>query len=332
MRKGALRMSALVEDINRYHEKCANFAGSVVPGTTVEFEDFDSIINELDRALVAIRTLDKEVFQDSERLAYEQLRDSTPGGQVVLAFASLRDIATHRADVVDPDIGRAVGPIGDGRFIILPRWKQRAELPADAFTKQHRGTYNTRARAYDAHVAGRYVLDTLFDAFKFFDGCDQRLAPRADDGQIMGFPIPPLPAVMGYHRLGPDWPTHEEAEQNMVQRSTDAPPAGSERSIMGTIEGGSIVCGWTEVEHGRLASFTEPVRQVVADLGKGYPYVVEGDGASVTAADGRLVVAHGHALTDVVPDVTNSTEPPWVGWWQVVTAQRDLYVNQRKGL
>ena len=161
MRKGALRMRALVEDINRYHDKCANFAGSVVQGATVEFEDFDLIINELDQALVAIRTLDKEVFHDSDRLAYEQLRDSTPGGEIVLAFSSLRDIATHRVDVVDPDIGRAVGPIGNGRFIIFPRWKQRAELPADAFTKQDGRTYNTQVHAYDAHVAGRYVLDTL---------------------------------------------------------------------------------------------------------------------------------------------------------------------------
>lgn len=81
LRKGALRMRALVEDINRYAEKCANYAGSVAPGSLVEFEDFDSIINELDRALLAIRTLDLEVLQASDKTAYETLRDNRQAGR-----------------------------------------------------------------------------------------------------------------------------------------------------------------------------------------------------------------------------------------------------------
>jgi hypothetical protein len=48
------------------------------------------------------------------------LRGATPCWQVVWAFASLRDVATHRADVVDPDIRRAVGPLDEGRFLMSP--------------------------------------------------------------------------------------------------------------------------------------------------------------------------------------------------------------------
>ena len=46
-RKGSLRMRALVEDINRYAEKCSSYIGAMAPGVTVEFEDFDPIINEV---------------------------------------------------------------------------------------------------------------------------------------------------------------------------------------------------------------------------------------------------------------------------------------------
>lgn len=153
-RKGALRLRALAEDINRYADKCANYSGSIAPGAMVEFDDFDPIINEVDRALWAIRTLDHEVFHKSDASAYEELRDTVPQGQVVWAFAPLPDVATHRADVVDPDIGRAVGPSSEGKFVIFPLWKRRSDLPPDTFHKQHGGVYHTRITAYDAHVAG----------------------------------------------------------------------------------------------------------------------------------------------------------------------------------
>lgn len=333
VRKGELRMRALVEDINRCAAKCANYTGSVVPGEMVEFEDFDLIINEVDRALWVIRTLDDEVYCASDEAAYKTLQANVPGGQVVLAFGALRDVATHRPEVVDPEIGRAVGPVDDGRFLIFPRWKQRANLPGNVFATRKGKPQVDRIAAYDAHVAGRYVLDTLIDAFDFFDHCDGRLARRDSEGQIEGFPLRPLLAAgIGYYRLGPDWPTHEEAKRNLFKLAGNAIPAGAERSIVGTIQAGTTVCGWTEMGRAGRASFTEPVRQVVADIGRGYPYVLDMDGSPVTADGDRLTTADGRALADVVPDVEKSTEASWMIWWVGVGANADLYMRQRKGM
>lgn len=331
-RKGALRMRALAEDINRCAEKCASVAGSVMPGEMVQFEDFDPIVNEVDRALWAIRTLDNEVYCASGGPDYVDLRGTTPRGQVVWAFASLRDVATHRADVVDPDIRRAVGPLDEGRFMIFPRWKQRTALPVDTFRKQDGGVYGTRISAYDDHVAGRHVLDTLIDAFAFFDACDGQLARRDPDGQVEGFPLRPLSGRgVGYYRLGPDWPTHEEAERNLFQFAASARPAGSARSIVGTLQAGTTICGWTEFET-RRASFTEPVRQVVADISRGYPYVLAAGGSPVETVGDQLVTADGRVLSDAVPDVETSNDASWMDWWIDVGLNADLYLRQRKGI
>jgi hypothetical protein len=334
-RKGELKMLALIECIRRYAEKCANYRASLAPGQTIEIDSLDPIVNELDGALVIIRTLEFEVFIRSDGLTFDAMRATSPGGQVVHALASLRDLATHKPQVIDPDIGRAVGPVGDGQFIIFPRWKRRSDLPSDTFIKQAKKTqaikpYHTRVAAYDAHVSGRLVLDTLFDVFAFFDKCDPRLAPRADK-QIVGFPIPPLPIVAGYYRMHPDWPTHEEVELEILARAKKNLPAGQSRTVVGTIADGSVVCGWTEMGNGGLSSFTEPSGQVADDIGRGYSYVIEADGLSVAAATDRLVVSDGRALTDAVPDVSGSATQPWARWWDLVSEHADLYANQRKG-
>jgi hypothetical protein len=67
-----------------------------------------------------------------------------------------------------------------------------------------------------------------------------------------------------------------------------ARPAGSARSIVGTLQAGTTVCGWTEFET-RRASFTEPVRQFVADISRGYPYLLDADRSPVETVGDQLV-------------------------------------------
>jgi hypothetical protein len=216
-RKGQLKMRALAEDIRGYAERCTRVRGQVAPGPTVEFEHLDVVVNQLDRTLVAIRTLDHEVFERSGGSAYRTARSSSREGRVVTAVAAVRNAGVHSAVVIDPDVRRAIGPIAHNTFIIFPRWKQRIGLPQGTFLRQSQKPDKARAAAYDADVAGRLVLDTLFDAFAFFDRCDSSLVTRVDN-QIEGFPIPPLPVASGYYRLHPDWPPHETAEDENTGR------------------------------------------------------------------------------------------------------------------
>lgn len=324
-------MLALVEDINRCAEKCASCAGSLVAdGGTVEFSDFDPIVNEVDRALVAIRTLDYEVFEKACGQAYRERRESHREGGVVHAFTALRNVATHSAAVVDPDVHRAVGLSEPGTFLIFPRWRDRSDLPTDAFVQQSGKDSKARIRAYDAAVAGRLLLDTLIDAFAFFDSCDDRLAARDNEGKLIGFPLPPLPVAFGYYRLGPEWPTHEQAGANTIQRATEAVPVGDRRTVVGTVHDGRVICGWTEVDSIYRVGFTETAHQVTRDIERGFIYTTSAEVPIV--ADGEFLrTATGVALTAAVPDVTYSPES-WESRWATVTRHRDLYVKQRRAM
>jgi len=71
-----------------------------------------------------------------------------------------------------PDVDSAIGPVDRlDRFIILPRWKPRSALPSRMFEYpggKRAGQLNTDlAAAYDRGAAGRPVMDTLLDAYKF---------------------------------------------------------------------------------------------------------------------------------------------------------------------
>jgi hypothetical protein len=226
-RKARLKMRGLVDEINDVHEAGQRAEGRVMAGATVEIVDADDFLNALDQALVTIRTIDKEIFERSDAPAYEMLRRSD--GAVVRGLTAPRNAAVHFHDVIDPDVKRAVGPI-DGRFIIFPRWKTRNDIPADAFAKTAAGTLT----AFDAAVGGRNVTDTLLDAVKFFDECDDSLLERSPDGQIKGLPLAPLP-IGGYHRLHPDWPTHEEAHDKIRAGAASAIPIGTERLVKGVV-------------------------------------------------------------------------------------------------
>jgi hypothetical protein len=330
-RKATLRMLALSEDIARFAQKCASWSGRVSPGGTAELEDLDSIINELDRALVTVRTLDLEVFHASSPREYSTLRHELLEGRIVWALASVRDVSTHRAEVIDPDVARAVGPLDDGAFIIFPRWKPREELPDDVFIDA-RGNYRSdRAEYYDTHVADRLILDTLLGVFSFFDAADSSIAPRHDDGTRPYFPLAPLPIVTGYYRLDPGWPSHDTVMNDLLVRTTSNVPAGVSREVVGIIEAGTVICGWTQSQEGRTASFTEEVNQVVTDIRLGYRYYSAERGV-LREEEGQLVGDDGIPLVPTLVDLSSSTDPPWSGWWSLASRDIDFYCNQRKGL
>jgi len=324
-RKGELKLRALVTEITNVHKACQEVDGQIVPGGHVEFEHIDHVVNALDHALVSIRTLDHEVFEASNKREYLALRDHD--GAVVRGLTAPRNAAVHSGDVIDPDLARAVGPI-ERRFIIFPRWKQRAAISGGAFAKTASGAL----AAYDVSVAGRTLLDTLFDALAFFDRCDPSLVDRAADGAIVGLPLAPLP-IAGYCRLHPDWPSHEEVDARIRRDVTAAPPSGSERRVDGFVRTASIatnLCGYTQITDVYAQAFTEPVAQVVADIAMGYVYKVDVDGSSIAlrVEQGALLVDGERFDIGRLPDLT-STEP-WMGWAQLAAGDASYYRSQRR--
>ncbi len=323
-RKGEFKMRSLVTEIREVHWACQTVRGRVTSGSEVEFDHIDGVLIALDHALVSIRTLDKEVFQKSHPPAYEQLRSTR--GQVVRGLTAPRDAAVHSAEVVDPDIPRAVGPISD-LFIVYPRWKERSAIAPDAFPRTASGVL----AAYDAEVAGRYLQDTLFDALRFFDTCDRDLVARDAEGQIEGLPLPPLP-VPGYHRLHPDWPSHEEVEGAIRANARACPPGGTRRRVEGTVDAGdhgTVLCGYTEVGGGSALAFIEPIAQVVADIRMGYLYEISLGGATrpVEERGGALFVA-GTSLEKVgLSEVSDLAT--WQTWATLAMSDAEYYRRQR---
>lgn len=328
-RKGELKVHDLARCIGRYACTCSHAEG-ITLGEEVGFENLDDIINDLDHCLYSIRVLDRDVFEASNEKAYEKLRKAHPEGGVVTALRSLRDAATHHDAVIEPNLVRAVGPIRASHFIVFERWRPRNELPSDTFENVDGRFVAERADAYDEHVAGRYVLDTLFDAFHFFDIADPKLVKRDADRQIRGFPIPPLDVPDGYYRIHPDGPTHEVADRARRDHAGTELPAGDRRLIEGALGHGCTLVGWTERDGSRSA-FTEPVEQVVADVRGGYAYLVTVDGRPCPVQlEGGVLVAGGPALADVLADLAEGTEHPWAAWADLAADDALYYQRQRR--
>ncbi|MCA1693542.1 MAG: hypothetical protein LC749_01760, partial [Actinobacteria bacterium] len=80
------------------------------------------------------------------------------------------------------------------------------------------------------------MLDTLLDAFAFFDWCDPTVADRDAEDHLVGFPLPPLPFAGTYFCLSPDWPDHVTVERNLRLKLASELPGGTHREITGGLE------------------------------------------------------------------------------------------------
>lgn len=323
-------MRALASAIRRFSDECAQVDGRIERGATLELEHIDAAVNALDDALVAIRTLDLEILEGSDR-AYTAKRKASPRGMVVRALTGPRNSAVHHPDAVDPDLARAVGPVERGTFIVFPKWKLRAELPKEMFQVNGKNV-NAYVEAYDHSAAGRLVLDTLMDAFAFFDSCDGRLSDRDGTGQLIGFPLPPLPIADSYYRLAPDWPDTETVHHQIRQQAALAMPAGEGREITGrlTVPSGVVYCGYTIIHGGRHA-FTEAAEQIQRDIQAGFHYfVTSGDGpVSVGVQDEELILGADLFDNGSLVDWTDRDDEVWVGLWGLCASDAHYYRRQR---
>lgn len=336
VRKGQRKMRGLTDEINRFSDACRAVTGGLCRDHGLELDHIDRVVNALESALVVIRTLDLEVFQESNPNAYEAMRKTDPQGRVVRALRAPRNNAVHHADIIDPDLKRAVGPI-DGRFIIFPRWKDRSELPVEMFQyndKKRKGQLRADyVGTYDGSAAGRLVLDTLMDAFAFFDRCDPSVADRDADGKLLGFPLAPLP-IGEYHRLSPEWPDQEVVDKNIRAKAATTKPGGNSRQIIGWLktDTGTVYCGHTTIDS-RTASFTEAAEQVLIDIELGYIYeTVVADVTSSVAVQGDELLSGSLPLDAQLPQLTGKDAEPWTGWWELCASDASYYRSQRRAL
>jgi hypothetical protein len=338
--KGQRRMSGLVREIGEFWNACAEVVGHVAHGGDLHIDSLDDVANALDRALITIRTIDLEVLDASDPTAYRKLRETDLRGRAVRALVAPRNSAVHHPDAVDPDVDQAIGPIDQSsRYVILPRWKARSALPArmfEVFAGKRKGQHDAKlARSYDLGAAGRPIMDTLLDAYGFFDTCDPTLALRNAHGQLVGFPFPPLPVANRYRRLHPDWPSEHDWDVGLRGELTSKAPSGQDRHVVGVLRDGSsvVLCGWTSVASGCRESFTEPAHQVGVDIGRGYRYWLEVSGVPVDldVDQGRLVVA-GTVITNAgLPDWTNDeSQRRWSEWWELCRRDADFYGRRRR--
>lgn len=336
-RKAELKMRALAAAIRRFHTQAAQVHGAAVPGGILELEHIDPVINALDEALVAIRTLDLEVFEPSDENSYKALRESLPAGITVRGLTAPRNQAVHSSEVVDPDLERAVGPTEGGEYIIFPRWKPLTAMPREMFQYPHgkrRGEDQPEyMKSYETRVAGRLVLETLLDAYAFFVQCDSSVADRDSEGRLMAFPLPPLP-VGGYVRLGPDWPDYDTVGERIRRKATAVPPGGQRREITGKLRSsvGTVYCGYTMVSGGTSVAFTEDAEQVVRDVRAGYVYVARIEKGSVPIQVDQGTLKVGEATLDdvAIPDWTDAADSPWMAWWDLCKDDANYYQRQRQ--
>lgn len=338
LRKGQLKMRGLATSIRHLYDACGSVRGSVHPGGILELDELDDVINALDNALVSVRTIDLEVLEPSDATAYRAARANSPTGGVVRGLTPLRNNAVHHVDVVDPDLARAVGPLPGGTCAIFPRWKDRALLPTAMVEHHDRRRLGQLhigyANSYDTAVAGRLLVDTLMDAYAFFESCDPALVERDAENQIAGFPLPPRPFGAGYVRLHPDWPTQEHVDGEIRTRTRSALPKGRDRQIRGLLIVGDTVvcCGYTDPAGPYARSFTEPVGQIVADVDAGFEYFIELDGTTdrVSVHDG-VALADGRELASISElMLTGDDQEPWRGWWTLCQNDAHYYQAQRE--
>jgi hypothetical protein len=155
--KGRLLMAGLGEEIRGLWDTLSRIDAAPAPNGHLDLSGdsvFD-VLNWLRRALTSIRSLDLEVFDNSDPQRYLDARAADRRGMAVRGLTAPRNNAVHHPEVVDPGVDRAIGPLEDGCYLIFPVWVQRTSRLDPMFTTQNGSFSTSYAQAYDSQVAGR---------------------------------------------------------------------------------------------------------------------------------------------------------------------------------
>jgi hypothetical protein len=193
--------------------------------------DCERVALAVSPALAAIRTLDLDVFDrglGSERRQqqYRDLRKRDPQGRVVRGLLLLRNADTHLPATIDLQSERAIS-LFDGNMTywrVFPQWQPYDEL--DPVIRADPGTRQPAHECYRSAVAGQLVIETLLDAFCFFDRCDPSLAVRRMNEGSEELEYFPLPAFVqhDYERRHPYAMSRYEVDRRLREDSESTSP------------------------------------------------------------------------------------------------------------
>ncbi|MFF3489404.1 hypothetical protein ACFYXC_40165 [Streptomyces sp. NPDC002701] len=153
-------------------------------------EDPEAAALEVRRVASAVNILDEAVFVPAHGDSYCQHRAHDPLGKVVMGLELIRNCEEHSPvlfeQLLEPMAHFSVPvSLGPTPMRVPYSWALYADMPARYVQLDPGATTNqkrARAEAQDAYrkeVGGRPVIDTLFDAVRFFQALDPRLT--ADD-------------------------------------------------------------------------------------------------------------------------------------------------------
>ncbi|MEV6265219.1 hypothetical protein AB0M42_31355 [Streptomyces sp. NPDC051784] len=326
--KGRQKMHGLALYTKRVWETSRSFDTSLCKGPQ---PDTENLALNIAPALAAIRTLDLEVIRNGQSPADQQryldLQDSDPQGRVVRGLVLPRNADVHLPATLDvhPEVA-----LGDISWRVVPLWQPYTSLPRSVRTST--GTKPSSHAAYRDAVGGHRVVETLLDAFAFFQRCDPSLARREPrTGALSYFPLAgPMVVLSDYERRHPDHVNRREMAARALQLAKSGPPTGPGREIRHrlTINGTVLYRGYTDPQPS-MGSFTEPGQQIVRDIQASYPYsVVDAAGArhTVTVGADRHLYADGQPLQHCPlrdsPTWLTQSEDPEEGLW---------YWDERRG-
>jgi hypothetical protein len=301
----------------------------------------EAVAIEVGHALVSLRTVDKDVLHHSYGDAYLTAKAASDRGLVVDGLVLIRNSEVHLPVVVDPNPDRVIGNL-DG-FRVLPTWKPYADLPTEV--RQNTRTAPRCHDAYRTHVERSLVIETLLDALGWVLECDPALAHRADDGGLVGFPLPGMNGPL-YERRHPDELSVVGFHRALREEAGRRVPLGIDRVIRHRLDDadGSVLayCGYARGNPGYVhAAFTEGPEQIVADILNGFTYwYTRDDRPSFEVADELLrpvgVEAGGlhveHRALESLPMAAFDDESVWRAWWKFAVEDAEYYVQQRKAV
>jgi hypothetical protein len=229
-RKGHQKMHGLALYINWVWAATIATETSICREHGVEI-DCERVALAVSPALAAIRTLDLDIFdrgQGSEHIQqeYRNLRKSDPHGRVVRGLLLLRNADIHLSATIDLRSERAIS-LFDGNITywrVFPQWQPYDEL--DPVIRTNPGTREQAHECYRSAVSGQLVIESLLDAFCFFDRCDPSLAVRRMNEGSEELAYFPLPAFVqhDYERRHPYAISRDEAQRRLCEHPESTPP------------------------------------------------------------------------------------------------------------
>ena len=331
-------------------------------------EDQTAALIEAANACLIVNLLDESVFESELGETYTGLRANSAGGRVVSGLELIRNCETHSPVAFDglltekrqysvplhagAQVMRSVWHWAD--FVALP--PDYVELQGDASEAQKRARKEAQ-HGYRQGVQGRSVIETLFDAERFFADIDTRLAVSPGHALEHSFAEVPQGEAIVLHRplegfggtvplpdLATRWderttavtpPADQYVKDLAASKSKDL-PAGEKRIITHKVSDGSRVVGYSgdiETASGFLMNWVERSSQIGRDIRSGFLYAVRrgSDEVPVGSSDNLVLSAEddGEDLLGALPEAEDARG---LGRLRTFEEYPDYYLSMRRGL